>query len=536
MFSRFNKLLHIRKKPIQEPNNLIHQESVTGNLSSSLRSNLKKINALLGRSDDVTIREFTIGVDQSVSAAVIYIEGLIETSILNEHVLKSIMIDARIAQPNNHVSTKNVFQVAQESVMTLGDVQEAQTWDKLSLFILSGMVAVLFDGTDKALLVEARGWEHRGVEEPASQSIIRGPRDGFSESLIVNTTLLRRRIRDPNLIIKFMKFGRRTKTDVSMIYIAGIANTRLVDEVEKRLNTIDIDAILESGYVEQLIEDNWWTVFPTLQDTERPDVAAAALLEGRVVIIVDNTPFVLIAPTTFSMMLTAAEDHYFRWFIASLIRLGRYFACFIALTLPAIYIAFTGYHPELIPTQLVISIAATRIGVPFFTVVEAFLMEIALELLREAGIRLPGPIGQTIGIVGGLIIGEAAVRANIVSPIMVIIVATTAIASFVIPSYSFAASIRVLRFGLMILSAFLGLYGLILGLIFIVCHTSTIKSFGVSYLSPFAPLSFRDLQDSIIRLPWISLHERPSFLSPDDAKRLNDKRQNDLHQGGNGAS
>lgn len=534
MFSFFSKLSGLQKKKYQQQLQSNGPQQLQGSLSPNIDENVKKIRAYLGRSDDIIIREFKLGEENPVSAALIYIEGLVEIQAMNEHILKSMMLDTRIASSQTLITKENVFPIVKETVITLGDLREEQTWEELCFSILSGTLCILLDGTAKAIMVEVRGFEQRGVDEPLSQSIIRGPRDGFSESLFVNTALVRRRIRDPNLIIKTINKGRRSRTDIAIVYIDGIVENKLVEEVNKRLDTIDIDAILESGYVEQLIEDNWWSPFPTIQDTERPDAVVAAIIEGRVAIMVDNTPFALLAPATLPMFLSVAEDLYFNWLVSSTIRLIRYFAFLVSISFPALYIAFTSYHPELMPYSLVISIASSRIIVPFFAIVEAFIMEIALELLREAGIRLPGPIGQTIGIVGGLIIGEAAVRAGIVSPIMVIIVATTAIANFAIPSYSFASSVRLLRFGFMILAAIFGLYGFVMGFILMVGHLSIIKSFGVSYLSPFSPLTIKDLKDSIIRLPLSSLKTRPSFVNPQDLTRFQDKRQNDLQQGGTG--
>jgi spore germination protein len=315
------------------------------------------------------------------------------------------------------------------------------------------------------------------------------------------------------------KLGRRSRTDVALIYIEDIIDPLILKEIKRRLATIDVDAIVDSGYVEQLIAEKWWSFISSTQETERPDEVVAGLLEGRFAIICDNSPFAILAPTTLNSLMHSPEDHYLHWMPVSIIRLFRFIGSFSALTLPAVYISLVSYHPEMIPAELALRIAATRQGIPFPAVTEAFIMELALDFLREAGVRLPGPIGQTIGIVGGIIIGDAAVRAGVVSPIMVIIVAVTAISSFLIPTYSFTLTVRNLRFGLMILAALLGLFGLSLGLLIILIHLATIKSFGVSMLSPWAPLRVRDLQDSVIRLPRIFLKGRPQHLPMVDGDR-----------------
>ncbi len=331
--------------------------------------------------------------------------------------------------------------------------------------------------------------------------------------------LIRRRIRDPNLVFRHLKVGQRARNDLVIAYIEGITKPELLKEVETRLKEVEIDIILDSGYIEQMIEDVWWSPFNTIQDTERPDEIAAGLTEGRVAILVDNSPFALLAPATFNTQMLSPEDYYLRWPVANFVRLLRFIASFTALVTPSLYIAVTSFHPEMIPTQLALSIAGTREGIPFPAFVEAVIMELALELLREAGIRLPGPIGQTIGIVGGLVIGDAAVRARLVSPIMVIVVALTAIAGFIIPTYSLGFGLRITRFFLMILASLLGIYGLTLGMLILLGHLATVTSFGVSFLSPWAPLNWHDLGDSVIRGPWHKANKRPNYTTPQNRRR-----------------
>ncbi|NLO89376.1 MAG: spore germination protein [Clostridia bacterium] len=443
--------------------------------------------------------------------------------MVNDFILKPLLLGIRQVKPNKKFTPKELFLKIKENSVPIGEISEAEDFDVLVSQFLIGISAVLVDGHPRALMLNTKGWEKRNITEPDIEKVIRGPRDGFTETLRVNTTLIRRRIRDPNLRVITIQIGRRSKTEVALIYIQDVANPALVDEVKKRLEKIDIDVVMDSAYISHFIEDRWWSIFPTVQETERPDTVAASVAEGRVAILVDNSPFALIVPTNINMFMVSPEDAYLRWSAGSFLRLIRFGANFIALLLPGLYIALTSYHPEMLPTGLALSIAATRENVPFPAFVEAFLMELSLELLREAGARLPGPINQTIGIVGGLIVGTAAVQANIVSPIMVIIVALTAISAFAVPTFSFGVAIRQVRFLFMFLAAVLGIYGIMLGLLLLIGHLATLKSFGMGYLEPFAPLRTGDLRDVMIRFPLQSMHKRPQGLSPQDVKRLDDK-------------
>ena len=313
--------------------------------------------------------------------------------------------------------------------------------------------------------------------------------------------------------------------ELVIAYIDEIVKPNLVKEVRKRIETIHLDDVAESGYIEQLIEDNYLSPFTQVQSTERPDRVVAALLEGRVAILLDGTPFALIVPVTFNMLLQSPEDYYERWLSSSLIRLLRYFAAGISLFGPSLYIAFVSFHQGLIPTKLALSMMATRQGVPFPALIEALIMEVAIEILREAGLRLPKPIGPTMGIVGGLVIGEAAVQAGIVSPIMVIVVALTAISSFAIPQYNAGITLRMLRFVAMFSAALFGLYGIILFFLFLCSHLVKLKSFGVSYLSPTVPYRAGDWKDFMVRMPFRMMKHRPRLLKPKDSVRKGNKRK-----------
>lgn len=492
-------------------------------LSRNLTENLAVIRSFIGDSSDVVIREFQAG-PENLPAALLYVEGLVDTKTINEHLLKSLMIDfAEIFAQRERAGTGS-WETLKKRGLTVGNIHEERTYDKIIMMALEGQAALLVEGEDRALVVDVRGGEWRSIDEPVSEPVIRGPRAGFVENIQTNIAMLRRRTKDPNLVVKISRMGRRSKTDVAVAYIKGIAPDRLVEEVEKRLNRIDVDDVLETGYIEQIIEDNYLSPFPQLQATERPDRVVAGLMEGRVTVLVNGTPFAIIAPVTLNQLYQSPEDYYERWWIGSFTRLMRYMGTFIATFAPGIYIALTSFHPGMIPTKLALSIAQARVGLPFPAFIEAFLMEGAFELFREAGARLPKPIGPTVSIVGGLVIGDAAVRAGLVSPVMIIVVAITAIASFTIPHYGAANSFRLMRFPVMIAAATLGLYGVVMLFIVINIHMATLKSFGFNYLSPFVPYKPQDWKDMLFRLPPRAMVMRPDFLKPRDPVRKGEKK------------
>lgn len=488
-------------------------------LSRELRTNLRMIQEVLGFPGDLVVREFTIGTGGELPAACVYIDGLVDVKAVNDFILKPLMLESRIAEPAGMEDGENAFDMIRNRALPGSNVREARDLSRLIGSVLGGDTAVLIDGAPAAMLVSTKGFEHRSVDEPQSESVVRGPRDGFIETLRTNTALLRRRIGSPALRIDQMIVGELTRTDIAIAYMDGVANDELVREVKRRLMRIKIDGVLESGYIEDFIEDNPYSPFPQVQRTERPDKVAANLLEGRVGILVDGTPFALIVPAVFVQLMQATEDYYDRPHVAFLLRGVRYLALLLALALPSFYIAVTTFHQEMIPTTLALSIAAGREGIPFPAFVEALIMEVVFEILREAGIRLPRVVGPAISIVGAVVLGEAAVRANIVSSIMVIIVSTTAIASFVVPAFNAAITVRLLRFPIMVLAASLGFFGIVWGLVAILIHMVSLRSFGTPYLYPLAPAASRGAMDVILRLPWWAMRARPRFMGVENLRR-----------------
>ena len=491
-------------------------------LSKDLNTNLQMLEEIFKDVDDLVFRLVELG-ESKTKACFVFIDELIDGARLSEYAIQAVLIDDK-KDFNLKLFTSNLIKNLANREITISEVKEEEDLGNIIDAILSGQTVLFVEKEKKALLLETRGFPTRGISEPESETVVRGPRDGFGENLKMNMALVRRRIRDPKLKVKMKKVGRRSKTDIAIMYIEDIINENILEEVNKRIEQIDIDAILDSSTLEFLIEDNYLSPFPQIEVTERPDTVAASIYEGRVGILVDNTPFALIAPVTIGALMQAAEDHYSRWTITSFIRLLRIFAVFLAALAPAFYIAMTSFHPGLIPTRLTYYLGASRINVPFPAVVEAFLMEITIEVLRESGTRLAGPIGSTIGIVGGLIIGQAAVEAGIVSPLMIIIVAITTISVFALPNYEWASGFRFIRFAYMILAAIFGLYGIMLGIVVLFVHLAKMESFGIPYTAPYSGLGLRegDLKDTLIRAPLQKLKYRPRFTLPKDKKRMGD--------------
>ncbi|WP_372632175.1 spore germination protein [Cohnella sp.] len=483
-------------------------------LKTSLEENIRQVKAALGNSGDIIIREIPIGTDDEMKAGIFYAKGLAKTDSVHHFIIESLMLDTRGTELKHKLSSgQNALQLIKDYALTAGEIKDVTDFETLFSALLSGKTIFLLDGYPQGFAIGLVGWEHRGVTEPTSQTVIRGPKEGFSEVLITNIALIRRKIKDPNLWLESRKIGRVTQTDVAMMFIKGFVHDQVIEEVRSRLDRIDIDGILESAYIEELIQEKTYSPFPTVFNTERPDVVAAALLEGRVAIVIDGTPFVLLVPALFGQFNQAAEDYYQRADIATLLRLLRYLCFIIALLGPSLYIAITTFHQEMIPTPLLISLAAQREGVPFPAFIEALVMEVTFEILREAGVRLPRAVGQAVSIVGALVIGQAAVEAGIISAAMVIVVSITAISSFVFPSYNMAISVRILRFGLMGLAASFGLFGITLGLIALVLHLSSLRSFGIPYMSPFAPFNLADQKDMLFRFPLRGMFSRPRLIS-----------------------
>ncbi|WP_068505067.1 spore germination protein [Paenibacillus kribbensis] len=492
------------------------QQEPSSKITGDYDADLKSIQAAIGENSDVHFREFMVKKFHARSV-LIFIDGMQDEELMNKQVLQVLMFESQQGQQEQQERISKSF--IKESLMPLTQISEVADMENLHELILLGHTVLIIEGMKEALLVGSPNGSVRSVNEPTSEALLRGPRIGFTEVLSENTSMLRRQGLNKSLEIKKFQVGSRIKKDLVIAYIKDIVNPDLLEEVNHRISKIDMDFLAESGYVEQLIEDNYLSPFQQVHNTERPDRVINALLEGRIAILLDGTPFALIVPVTFSMLLQSPEDYYERWIPGSLLRLLRFFGAFIALLGPALYISFISFHPGLIPTKLVISIIQTRQGVPFPSVIEVMILEVSIEILREAGIRLPKPIGPAMGIVGGLVIGDAAVNAGIVSPFLVIVVSVTAISSFSIPSYSAGISLRLLRFVGMLFAAMLGMFGTILFFLLICIHMTKLKSFGVPYVTPFSPIRASDWKDVYIRAPLSKMKRRPIMMKTQQSKR-----------------
>lgn len=455
-------------------------------------------------------------IKKRVKAAMVFIDGLIDRNLVNENIMKPLMFNIHYMCDETDEEIDNIAYI-ESTLLSVGEIKETASMNKAVDSFLSGDTILLLDGSKEALVIGLHGWKTRSIEEPKTESVVRGPREGFSETLRTNTALLRRKIKNTNLMFQPMELGARTKTDICIAYIDGLVNPKLIEEIRQRLGRIKTDAILESGYIEQFIEDAPFSIFSTVANSEKPDKVAAKLLEGRAAIMVDGTPMVLTVPMVFIESFQSAEDYYSRPFFASLIRLLRFVAFSISIMAPALYVALSTFHQELIPTPLLLTMVAAHEGIPFPSFLEAGIMIGAFEILREAGVRLPRPIGQAVSIVGALVIGESAVSAGLIGAPMVIVVAITAVSSFVVPSQTDSGAI--MRYVLLILAAPMGGYGIAMGLFAIFIHMASIRSFGTPYLSPLAPLSTSDLKDTFVRAPIWEMNKRPRDIAWNDSVR-----------------
>ncbi|MBL0389494.1 spore germination protein [Tumebacillus sp. ITR2] len=484
-------------------------------LGTSLEENEQLLKTVFQKCSDLVFHKVPTK-DRGTMLAV-YVDGLVDSWHLDEIVLKPLLYEG---VPQGLERVQSVAELVRNESVAVGQTKTVTMTSELVLEVMRGGVALLADGSAEVLVIGLQAWEKRSLQEPVTESVIRGPREGFIENIRTNTSLLRRRIKSPRLKMETLTIGELSQTSVVVTYIEGIVSESLVQEVHRRLSDIQIDGVLESGYLEEMIEDKPFSPFPQMQYTERPDVVVGNLLEGRVAVLVDGTPNALLMPLTIWGAMHANEDYYERWMMVSLVRLIRILFLGIALLLPSLYVAITTYHQEMLPTNLLLSIAGARENSPFPALIEALIMEVTFEALREAGVRLPKPVGQAVSIVGALVIGQAAVDAAIVSAPLVIVVSITGIASFTIPRYNLSIAIRLMRFPMIFLAGTLGLFGITLGLLGLLIHLSSLRSFGTPYLYPVAPLTIESLRDVFIRAPWWSLNVRPRLTGYNDPVRI----------------
>ncbi|MGO4542387.1 spore germination protein [Paenibacillus sp. 2TAB19] len=491
-------------------------------INGSLEDTIAFISKLIGTNTDLTTRRFRIFGQHE--AALFYYTNLVNHTNINVDIMKPLMYKPI------HLTDRTIAVDELQDILINDTLyqSEALLENKVALLvdaILRGGTVVAIEGVDQAFVIGTRQIESRSIDQPATEQVIRGPREGFVELLGTNISLIRYRLQSPDLRIESTEIGQRTKSKVAVCYMDGITNSDLVKEVNSRLSKIDIDGVLDSGYLEQFIEDNHMSPFPQVQYTERPDKIVANLLEGRVAILVDGSPLALVVPTVFNQFYQTVEDYTERYLLMSAIRLARLVALMFSLIFPSLYVAIISFNPELIPTEFAVAVAGGRAGVPFPAVIEVLIIETSMEVLREATIRLPQQVGGALSIVGVLVIGQAAVAAGFSSPITVVTIALTTIGSFATPAYNAALALRLLRFPLIIMAGIFGLYGIMIGLILIANHLLSLRSFGVPYLSPLVPGSYSGMKDLIIRGPLSWLKERPFFLQTANKTRFAEQPQ-----------
>mgnify|MGYP000879469621 CR=1 FL=1 len=469
---------------------------------------------IFAQDDSIVYRTFFTAEPHGRECLIVYPEAMTSNDFVSEFVVKP--LSEEVLEPGLRGSALAAHLM--EHVLPISAVKEVSRLRDAVDDILTGDAALFVDGCASAFILPSKSVTIRLPTEPSAESVVRGPREAFCESLAVNITLVRRRIRTPMLKFSYMQLGRQTQTKVAIAHIEGIAAPAIVEEVHQRLSEIEIDGIIDSGYIEELIQDAPLSPFKTIGHTERPDIVAARLLEGRVAILVDGTPVALTMPFLFVESLQANEDYFKHFAIASVDRLIRYICLFLSTSTPAIYLALVAYHPILIPTQLALSISASRQGVPFPAVIEVFMMGLIFEIMREGGVRLPGPIGQALSIVGAIVLGDAAVQAQIVSAPMIIVVAITAISGFAVPKIY--GVMVLLRAFFSLCAGLLGLYGYFVGVIAVTIHLMSLRSFGVPYMVNYTDFDPQNIKDTAMRVPWWHMRLRPRLLAARNPQRL----------------
>lgn len=474
-------------------------------LSSALAENLARMKAYfsLPASQGLMVHEIDLPTSPPRQAAVLYISGMVDANRLSHFVLDPLLSKERAGQAEDVRSIlRNVVEEGQGAVK--------RTFGSVINDLMVGSAAIFLDGDAEAVTVRVDGWPKRAIDRPRVEVTVRGPQESFTEDLRTNLAQIRRRLRTPDLAVELGHLGRISRTDVALIYLKGVTNKRLVAEIRRRIAGVKVDFLNDCGSLMQFIEDRPFAIFPTSLMTERPDRAAAQVNEGFVVILVDNDAHALILPTTMPMMLLSAEDYYLRWPSGTFMRFTRIVAYYVSLLMPALYVALANFRQEMIPTPLLLSIARSRETVPFSVVLEVLLMEGSFELIHEAALRVPTVIGPTIGIVGSLILGQAAVSAGIISPILVIITSATALASFAIPAYELQMATRIWRFFYIYAAAFLGLSGVVLLHMCYTAYLASLRSYGTAFLAPISPPGGQG--DTLFRSPIFESEQRPDFV------------------------
>jgi spore germination protein KA len=490
-----------------------NRETTIKDLGKSLTKNISVFREIFKNDETLIIREFQNKKLKAAQCCIIYIDGMVNTELVNENIIQPVLF----ADLSEDITDDNLLDELKMKVIISNQVTQVTDIYKIAGSIIYGDTLFLLEGYDKALIVSSKGWPSRQVSEPESAKVVRGPREGFTESILVNLSMLRRRIKNPDLKLKFREMGERTHTRTCMCYVEGLVLDDVLNELEKRLDGIKIDGIIDSGYIQELIKDAPYSPFETVGSSERPDIVAAKLLEGRVALFVDGSPFVLTVPYLVVENFQSNEDYYNNYIYASINRLLRGLAAVIVIMVPSIFLALVTYHQEMLPTPLLLSVSASRQGVPFPTGLSLFIMLSIFDILREAGTRMPAPIGQAINIVGTLVLGQAAVEAKLVSAPVIIVTALTGIMTLM--NINFIGATIIFRTFLLLGASILGVYGFLMCMILMYMHLMSIRSFGVPYMMNVTRARNKDGNDAWIRAPWWTLTSRPKIVGAKDLVR-----------------
>ncbi|MCY0900325.1 MAG: spore germination protein [Firmicutes bacterium] len=474
----------------------------------------QRLQSGVGQSPDIIIRRFLMGDKAKIPAVLTFVDGLTDTQMIDQDTIM-------LAQQYDHAFTRHhdpqtIHQVVHDLVTASGHVTTETSWNKLMVKLMGGNTILFLSGSSTALVIDTVKYRARSLTTPTTERSVLGPQEAFNEVVLTQMNLLRMRIKSPNLRFDSLTIGEMSHTTVIVAHIEGLTNPELVAAVKRKLSVAKMATLNIGQELTPLLASRYHSLFPQVRRTERPDVVARELTMGKVAILVDNTPFAMVVPNTLADFYQTLEDYTMSFWGASLERLVRFLGLILGLLLPPLYIALTSVNPELLPTKLVITIAGSRVGLPLPPVMEVLTMWAIIEILREASLRLPKELSNTLGTVGAIVVGTAIVKAGIVSPLMIVIITLTALGLFTSPNYEMATPWRVLFWFLIALSYLFGLFGIILGLLAILAHLASLENFGVPYLSPFGPYRWRDLKDTFVRFPESSLTKRPAYLQPLD--------------------
>lgn len=474
-------------------------------LKTSLEDNINMFDSIFKNDETLVMRYVENRRNPKIRFCFLYIDGMVDNKIINQDMIRP------VEEYAYDLMTHGILDKTAKSVVTSGSVHKTSSMETILESMVYGSTILIADGESEALILETKGWKTRSIEEPESEKVLRGPREGFVESIMMNISMVRRRIRSSDLKFHFLTLGTRTKTKVCICYLDSLVNKNVLNELNRRLDSFKIDGVLDANYISEMISDAPYSPVRTIGSTEKPDIVAAKLLEGRIALFVDGTPMALTCPCLFIENFQSDEDYYINYYFSSISRIIRIIAFFISIMTPAIYVAVTTFHQEFLPTKLLLSISAARQGVPFPTVFETLMLLVVFEILREAGARMPQSIGQTLSIVGVLVLGQAAVEAKIVSAPVIIVVAITGLTGIMVPRIK-GLDIMI-RFGLLIAVSIAGLYGFLFAMLGLLIHLYNLNSFGVPILGGMDTGSLQNNKDTIVRAPWWYMRNRPQGLS-----------------------